>query len=81
MAPTDPDQPAEHFLRYHPGVEQTQPGEAEDVAALREIFAGLRAYVYDKHRHGLRDAHAKSHGVLAGTLLTKRLAWVPISVK
>lgn len=56
-------------MRYHPGVEQTQPGEAEDVAALREIFADLRAYAYDKHRHGLRDAHAKSHGVLAGTLL------------
>ncbi|WP_256987119.1 hypothetical protein [Streptomyces sp. BR123] len=24
--------------------------------------------VADKHRHGLRDAHAKSHGVLAGEL-------------
>lgn len=62
-----PDQPAP-VLRYHPGVEVTQPGEADDIAALRDIFTELRAYAFDKHRHGLRDAHAKSHGVLRGTL-------------
>lgn len=56
------------YLRYHPDVEVTQPHEAEDIAALREIFAELRAFAFDKHRHGLRDAHAKSHGVLRGTL-------------
>jgi hypothetical protein len=63
-----PPQPSPHFLRYGPDVEQTQPHEAEDVAALREIFAELRAFAFDKHRHGLRDAHAKSHGILRGTL-------------
>jgi len=56
------------FLPYTPDVETVQPDEAEDVAALREIFAELRAFAFDKHRHGLRDAHAKSHGVLAATL-------------
>jgi len=56
------------FLPYTPDVEVAQPHEAEDVAALRDIFAELRAFAFEKHRHGLRDAHAKSHGVLAGTL-------------
>ena len=56
------------YLRYGPDVEVTQPQEAEDIAALREIFAELRAYAFEKHRHGLRDAHAKSHGILRGTL-------------
>jgi hypothetical protein len=56
------------YLRYAPEVEQEQPHEAEDVAALREIFSELRAFAFDKHRHGLRDAHAKSHGVLRATL-------------
>ncbi|OYN90677.1 catalase family protein [Parenemella sanctibonifatiensis] len=59
---------AARYLRYAPEVEQRQPGEAEDVAALREIFAELRAFAFEKHRHGLRDAHAKSHGVVLGTL-------------
>lgn len=63
----DPGQ-ATTYLRYGPDVEVEQPGEAEDVAALREIFADLRAFAFEKHRHGLRDAHAKSHGVLRGTL-------------
>ena len=56
------------YLRYGPDVETFQPYEAEDIAALREIFAEIRAYAFDKHRHGLRDAHAKSHGILRGTL-------------
>lgn len=62
--PTD----STRYLRYHPGVKVTQPYEADDIAAVREIFAELRAYAFEKHRHGLRDAHAKSHGVLRGTL-------------
>lgn len=59
---------ARPYLRYDAGVEEEQPHEAEDVAALREIFADLRAFAFEKHRHGLRDAHAKSHGVVRGTL-------------
>lgn len=54
------------YLRYRPEVEVTEPHEAEDIAAVREIFAELRDYAFDKHRHGLRDAHAKSHGILRG---------------
>lgn len=56
------------YLNYTPDVEQIQPGEDEDVAGVREIFEEVRALAFEKHRHGLRDAHAKSHGVLRGTL-------------
>lgn len=57
------------YLKYTPDVEQIQPGEDEDIAAVREIFGEVRSLAFEKHRHGLRDAHAKSHGVLRGTLV------------
>jgi hypothetical protein len=56
------------FLRYNPNVEVIQPQEEDDIAAIREIFTELRTYAFDKHRHGLRDAHAKSHGIVRGLL-------------
>jgi hypothetical protein len=56
------------FVRYDPQLEQPFPGEEE---LVREVVAAMLAankQVAAKHRHGLRDAHAKSHGVLAGEL-------------
>jgi hypothetical protein len=56
------------FVRYNPELEQPFPGEEE---LVREVVAAMLAankQVAAKHRHGLRDAHAKSHGVLAGEL-------------
>ncbi len=60
--------PPATYVRYTPEVEVQQPGEQEDVAAIRKTFGQIRAYAFDKHRHGVRDAHAKSHGILAGEL-------------
>ncbi|MCJ1685361.1 catalase family protein [Rathayibacter sp. VKM Ac-2928] len=56
------------YLSYGPEVEQQQPHEDEDVQALRETFAKIRIMAFEKTRHAVRDAHAKSHGILAGTL-------------
>jgi len=56
------------YLTYGPDVEQTQPNEDEDVQALRETFAQIRTAAFEKGRHAVRDAHAKSHGILEGTL-------------
>ncbi len=56
------------YLRYTPDVEVRQTHEDRDVAAIRSTFARIRGFTFDKHRHGLRDAHAKSHGVLSGEL-------------
>ena len=56
------------YARFHPGVEVLQPDEAADVEAVRETFSRIRGLTFEKHRHALRDAHAKSHGILRGEL-------------
>ena len=61
MPPTD-------HLRYSDAVEVIQPHEAEDTAETIAVFDKLRALTFEKHRHALRDAHAKSHGIVRGTL-------------
>ncbi len=57
------------YLQYSDAIEQTQLDEA---AMIEEIVAAMERVnlrVFDKHRHGVRDAHAKSHGVLKGQLI------------
>jgi hypothetical protein len=56
------------FVRYGPELEQHFPGEEELVREVVEAMLAANKQVAAKHRHGLRDAHAKSHGVLAGEL-------------
>ena len=56
------------YLPYTDDVEQLQQNEAETIEAIVASMARGNAMVYDKHRHGLRDAHAKSHGILKGEL-------------
>lgn len=56
------------YVPYRPDLEQPFPGEDE---LTRQVVAAMQhanEQVASKHRHGLRDAHAKSHGVLAGEL-------------
>lgn len=56
------------YVRYSPSVEVIQENEAEDMEEIRASFARGRAAAYEKHRHAVRDAHAKSHGILRGEL-------------
>jgi hypothetical protein len=56
------------FVRYGPELEQPFPGEDELVRDVVAAMLAANKQVAAKHRHGLRDAHAKSHGVLAGEL-------------
>lgn len=56
------------YVRYSDDVEQIQPHEEDTVAEIRQLFAELRAKAFEKHRHAIRDAHAKSHGLLRGEL-------------
>ena len=56
------------YVRYTPDLEEPVPGEAELVRQVVEAMLHANQQVAAKHRHGLRDAHAKSHGVLAGEL-------------
>ncbi len=63
-APTTP----EHYLRYSDDVEQLQPDESATIDKVVASMARVNQAEFDKHRHATRDAHAKSHGMLVGTL-------------
>ena len=56
------------YLRYSDDIEQTQPNEKETTDEIQRVFQELRILAYDKLRHAVRDAHAKSHGILRGEL-------------
>jgi hypothetical protein len=56
------------YVRYSDDLEQPFPNEDELVHQVVEAMERANEQVAAKHRHGLRDAHAKSHGILAGEL-------------
>lgn len=57
-----------NYVAYRPEVEQKQENEEEDIQYIVEHMAQTHIQVFDKHRHAVRDAHAKSHGFLKGIL-------------
>lgn len=57
-----------NYVTCDDGVEKPPPGEEE---AIRKIIDDLRqnnVRAFHKYRHAVRDAHAKSHGILYGEL-------------
>jgi hypothetical protein len=60
---------ARPFLRYEPDVEISQPDEMALTAEILEIMAQSNVVAFERHRHAVRDAHAKSHGILKGELV------------
>jgi len=56
------------YVRYQPDLERPFPNEEELIGQVVEAMEHANQQVAAKHRHGLRDAHAKSHGVLVGEL-------------
>jgi hypothetical protein len=60
------------YVPYDDSVEVRQPNEEATIRQVGESFARLRALSFDKHQHGLRGAHAKSHGILQGELVVDR---------
>ena len=60
--------PSPPYLRYADGVEETQPDEQQLIDETVASMGRLNRYIFEKHQHAIRDAHAKSHGVLRGVL-------------
>jgi len=58
----------QNYVRYADGVEEIQPDEQQLTDETVESMSRLNRYMFEKHRHAIRDAHAKSHGVLRGEL-------------
>ncbi len=56
------------YVRYSGDVEFKQPDEARLIDETIASFERMRRKVFDKHRHAMRGAHAKGHGVLKGEL-------------
>src|SRR5579859_1338135 len=56
------------YVPYSDEVEHIQPNEEALVAETVASMGRVNQRVYAKHRHGLRDAHAKSHGIVKGEL-------------
>jgi hypothetical protein len=56
------------FLRYSDDVERPRPDEDELIKKIADSLHGNNEWAFKKYRHGIRDAHAKSHGILRGEL-------------
>lgn len=54
---------------YSPELEQPRADEAEDIEKIVEALHKNNERAYKKFKHGLRDAHAKSHAILRGQLI------------
>ena len=60
--------PGTHYLSYHPSVEQPAPDEARTFDELSQTMQHITRTMASRYRHAYRPVHAKSHGVLVGTL-------------
>ncbi|MCV7362988.1 catalase family protein [Mycolicibacterium neworleansense] len=71
MAPADVRRITESLdpVRYHDNLEQPKAGEAEDIEKIIKSLRKNNERAYKKFKHGLRDAHAKSHAILRGELI------------
>ncbi len=64
-----PDQqPAAPYLPFTPTVEQPAPDEAVVFDELSRVMQHITRTMASRYRHAYRPVHAKSHGVLVGTL-------------
>jgi catalase len=58
----------EQYVRYAPSIEVTQPQEAELIKKIVRSIGKTCASSFARYHHGIRQAHAKSHGILKGEL-------------
>ena len=56
-------------IAYSPAIEQLQEDEARLTAEIVEQMTQSNRCTFERHRHAVRDAHAKSHAVLKGELV------------
>jgi hypothetical protein len=57
-----------NYIRYNENIEVIQPNEDEINKKIVDSMARVNRLMYEKHRHAIRDAHSKSHGILKGEL-------------
>ena len=61
------------YVPYSQNVEVLDAEESALTAETLEIMATTNRKAFERHRHAVRDAHAKSHGFLKGELVVPEL--------
>ena len=56
------------YVRFAAGVEEIQPNEDQLGDETVASMARVARLMFEKNRHAIRDAHAKSHGIIRGEL-------------
>jgi hypothetical protein len=56
------------YLRYSDDLETRRPDEDELIDKMIKVLHSNNEWAFKKYHHGIRDAHAKSHGILGGEL-------------
>ncbi len=56
------------YLPFSDGVEAIAPDEAETLEAIIASLSTVSRILADRYRHAVRPSHAKSHGLIKGTL-------------
>lgn len=59
------------YVPFTESIEQPQADERACIERIVASMARMNRKVFDKHRHAIRDAHAKSHGILRGELTVR----------
>jgi hypothetical protein len=57
-----------NYLRYSEDLESRRADEDELIDKMIKVLHSNNEWAFKKYHHGIRDAHAKSHGILGGEL-------------
>ncbi|WP_019929743.1 catalase family protein [Nocardia sp. BMG111209] len=64
-----PDTTGDTYLRYRDDLERPRPDEEEIIDKIIAVLRRNNERAYRTYKRGVRDAHAKSHGILRGELV------------
>ncbi|MDY6808370.1 MAG: catalase family protein [Actinomycetota bacterium] len=56
------------YVRFHENIESPRDDEADDIERIVRVLRSNNERAYRTNKRGLRDAHAKGHGILRGEL-------------
>jgi hypothetical protein len=56
------------YVRYNQDMERRRPDEDELIGQIVKVLHWNNKFALRKYKHAIRDAHAKSHGILSGKL-------------
>jgi hypothetical protein len=66
--PAESGQTGRTYVRYNQDLERRRPDEDELIGQIVKVLHWNNKFALRKYKHAIRDAHAKSHGILGGEL-------------